>query len=144
MVPTRARSSSLLEWVAAVACMIGLAAVGSTLVRDLRTVTAVEPVIAHEEAIPDPPASIPPRSVSVPVLVLGDGAELHVGDTAAELSTKLVAQEEVAPAAIDRTASGERVTRFYAVRGQRFAVVLEPLTGDGQFRVGAIYVSSSR
>jgi hypothetical protein len=144
MVPTRARTSSLLEWVAAVGCMIGLAAIGSTLVRDLRTVTAVAPVIAHEEAVPDPPASIPARSVSVPVLLLADGAELHVGDTAAELSTKLVAQDEVAPAAIDRTASGERVTRFYAVHGQRFAVVLEPLAGDGQFRVGAIYVPSSR
>jgi hypothetical protein len=110
----------------------------------LRTVAAVAPVIAHEQPVPDPPASIPARSVSVPVLLLGDGAELHVGDTATDLSTKLVAQAEVAPAAIDRTPSGERVTRFYAVQGQRFAVVLEPLAGDGQVRIGAIYVSSSR
>ena len=45
MVPTRARVSSLLEWVAAVAGITGLAAVGSVLVRDLRTVSAVAPVI---------------------------------------------------------------------------------------------------
>lgn len=144
MVPTRARVSSLVEWVAAVACIVGLGALGSMFIRDLRTVSAVAPVIAHEEAIPDPPASIPPRSVSVPVLLLADGAELHVGDTAAELSTKLGAQAEVAPAAIDRTASGERATRFYAVNGQRFAVVLEALAGDGQVRVAAIYLPSSR
>jgi hypothetical protein len=144
MVPTRVRVSSLLEWVAAVACIIGLAAVGSVLVRDLRSVRAVAPVIAHEEATADPPASIPARSVSVPVLLLADGAELHVGDTAAEVSKKLADQTEVAPAATDRTASGERMTRFYALNGQRFAVVLEPLAGDGQVRVTAIYLPSSR
>lgn len=143
MVPTRARSS-LLEWVAAVACMIGLAAVGSVLLRDLRTVSAVAPVIAHEEPTRDAPAAIPARSVSVPVLLLADGVELHVGDTAAELSKKLAAQNEVAPASIERSRSGERVTRFYAVNGQRFAVVFEPLSSDGQVRVAAIYLPSSR
>lgn len=144
MVATRARTSSLLEWVAAVACMIGLAAIGSVVLRDLRNVSAVAPVIAHEEPPPAPPAVIPPRSVSVPVLLLADGAELHVGDTAAEVSAKLGAQGEVSPAAVDRTSSGERVTRFYAVGGQRFAVVFEPLAGDGQARVAAIYLPSSR
>lgn len=144
MVPTRARVSSLLEWVAALACIIGLAAVGSVVVRDLRTVSAVAPVIAHEEGMADPPASIPARSVSVPVLVLGDGAEFRVGDAAADVSTKLAGQSEVAPAVIDRTEAGERVTRFYAVNGQRFAVVFEPFAGDRQPRVAAIYLPSSR
>jgi hypothetical protein len=51
---------------------------------------------------------------------------------------------EVAPPTIDRTPSGDRVTRFYADGGQRFAVVLEPLAGDGQARVAAIYLPSSR
>ena len=144
MVPTRARVSSLLEWAAAVACVIGLAAGGSVAIRDLRTVSAVAPVIAHEEPAADPPASIPGRSVSVPLLLFADGAELHVGDTAAEVSKKLAGQSEVAPAAIDRTTSGERVTRFYAANGQRFVVVLEPLAGDGQVRVTAISLPSSR
>jgi hypothetical protein len=144
MVPTRARASSLLEWIAALLCIIGLAAAGSVLVRDFRTVSAVTPVIAHEEAIPDPPAAVPARSVSVPVLLLSDGAELRVGDTAAELSKRLGPDAEVAPPAIDRTSSGERVTRFYAQGGQRFAVVLQPLAGDGQVRIAAIYLPSSR
>jgi len=144
MVATRAHVSSLLEWLAALACIIAVAAIGSVLLRDFRSVSALTPVIAHEEVIPDPPPAIPARSVSVPVLLLGDGSELRVGDTAAELSKRLGPAAEVAPRAVDRTASGERVTRFYVHGGQRFAVVLEPLAGDGQVRVAAIYLPSSR
>ena len=141
---TRARVSSLLEWLLAAACIVAVLAMGAVLVRDLRTVSAVTPVIAHEEAIPDPPAAVPSRSVAVPVLLLSDGAELRVGSTAAELSARLGAGAEVAPAAIDRTPTGDRVTRFYAQNGQRFAVVLEPFAADGQVRVSAIYLPSSR
>jgi hypothetical protein len=144
MVATRARVSSLLEWLAALACIVAVAAIGSVLLRDVRSVSALTPVIAHEEVIPDPPAVIPARSVSVPVLLLGDGSELRVGDTAAELSKRLATAAEVAPPAVDRTEAGERVTRFYVQGGQRFAVVLEPLAGDGQVRVAAIYLPSSR
>jgi hypothetical protein len=144
MVATRARVSSLLEWLAALACIIALAALGSVLGRDFRSVRALTPVIAHEEAIPDPPAAVPTRSVSVPVLVFGDGAELRVGDSVAELSTRLGPEAEVAPPVIDRTSSGQRVTRFYVQGGQRFAIVLEPLAGDGPIRIAAIYLPSSR
>jgi hypothetical protein len=143
MVATRARTASLLEWLAALACIVAIAAIGSVLVRDFRSVSALTPVIAHEEAIPDPPAAVPARSVSVPVLMLSDGSQLRVGDSAAELS-KLGPHTEVAVPAIDRTTSGERVTRFYVQGGQRFAVVLERLAGDGQARVTAIYLPSSR
>jgi hypothetical protein len=86
-------------------------------------VTAATPVIAHEESIPDPPSSVPSRSVAVPVLLLADGAELHVGDTADVMKARLRPDAEVAPATIDRTPTGDRVTRFYAQNGQRFAVV---------------------
>src|SRR6476660_5716298 len=144
MVATRARTASLLEWLAALACIVAIAAIGSVLVRDFRSVSALTPVIAHEEAIPDPPAAVPARSVSVPVLMLSDGSQLRVGDSAAELSKRLGPDTEVAVPAIDRTTSGERVTRFYVQGGQRFAVVLEQLAGDGQARVTAIYLPSSR
>jgi mRNA-degrading endonuclease toxin of MazEF toxin-antitoxin module len=50
----------------------------------------------------------------------------------------------VAPPTIDRTPAGDRVTRFYAQNGQRFAVVLQPFAGDGQVRVAAIYLPSFR
>ena len=82
--------------------------------------------------------------MSVPVLVLSEGTALRVGDTAAELSARMGPGAEVAPPAIDRTPSGNRVTRFYAQGGQRFAVVLEALAGDGLARVAAIYLLSSR
>jgi hypothetical protein len=101
-------------------------------------------VIAHEEAIPDPPAAVPARSVLVPVLLLSDGSQLRVGDSVAELARRLGLMRKCAPPAIDRTAAGERITRFYAQGGQRFAVVLEPLAADGQVRVAAIYLASSR
>jgi len=141
---TRARVSSLIEWIAALVCMTALAAIGSVLIRDFRTVSALTPVIAHEEAIVDPPAAVPARSVSFPVLLLSDGSELRVGDAAAEVLKRLGPDVEAAPPAIERTTSGERVTRFYMEGGQRFAVVLEPLVGDGQARVAGIYLASSR
>jgi len=140
----RARAFALLEWIVATACIIAVLAVGSVLVRDLRTVSAVMPVIANEEAIADPPSSVPSRSVSVPVVLLADGAELRVGDTAADVTKQLGPGAEAAPPTIDRTPTGDRVTRFYARNGQRFAVVLQPLAGDAEVRVAAIYVPSSR
>jgi hypothetical protein len=144
MVVRRARIWSLLEWLTALACIIGVAAIASVFWGNLKTVSAVSPVIAHEEPLPDPPAVVPARSVSVPVLPLPNGGELHVGDAAVELSRRLPRDAEVAPPAIDRTPSGERVTKFYVQAGLRFAVVLAPLAGDPQLRIAAIYVPSSR
>jgi hypothetical protein len=141
---TRARISSLFEWLVALACILGVAAIGSLLMRDIGNVTAVAPVIAHEEALPDPPATVPPRSVSVPVILLADGTQLHVGDAAADAVAHLGVDAEVAPRTIDRTILGERVTRFYAHNGQRFAVVLQPVAADGEVRVAAIYLPAAR
>src|SRR5439155_25882337 len=97
---TRARVSSLLEWLVAAACIVTVLAIGSVLLRDLRTVSAATPVIANEEVLADPPAAVPARSVSVPMLLLGNGAALRVGDTAAELSARIGADAEVAPRTI--------------------------------------------
>jgi hypothetical protein len=141
---TRARVSSLFEWLVALACILAVVAIGSVLMRDISNVTAIAPVIAHEEALPDPPATVPPRSVSVPVMLLANGFELRVGDTAADVLAHIGANSEVAPPTIDRTALGERVTRFYAQNGQRFAVVLQPLAADGDVRVAAIYLPAAR
>ena len=141
---TRPHVSSLFEWLVALACILAVVAIGSVLMRDISNVTAIAPVIAHEEPLPDPPATVPPRSVSVPVMLLADGSELHVGDAAADVLAHIGANSEVAPPTIDRTALGERVTRFYAQNGQRFAVVLQPLAADGEVRVAAIYLPAAR
>jgi hypothetical protein len=140
---TRARVSSLFEWLVALACIFAVMAIGSVLMRDIGNVTAIAPVIAHEETLPDPPATVPPRSVSVPVVLLADRSELRVGDTA-DVLAHIGASSEVAPPTIDRTALGERVTRFYAQNGQRFTVVLQPLAADGEVRVAAIYLPAAR
>src|SRR5262247_3701844 len=111
---TRPRVSSLFEWLVALACILVVVAIGSVMMRDIGNVTAIAPVIAHEEELPDPPATVPPRSVSVPVMLLADGSELRVGDRATDVFAHIGANSEVAPPAIDRTPLGERVTRFYA------------------------------
>jgi hypothetical protein len=141
---TRARVSSLFEWLVALACILAVVAIGSVLMHDISNVTAIAPVIAREEVPPDPPATVPPRSVSVPVIVLADGSEIRVGNTAADVLAHIGADSEVAPPTIDRTALGQRVTRFYAQNGQRFAVVLQPLAADGEVRVAAIYLPAAR
>ena len=141
---TRARVSSLFEWLVALACILGVVAIGSVMMRDIGNVTAIAPVIAHEEVLPDPPATVPPRSVSVPVMLLADGSELRVGDRAIDAFAHIGPNSEVAPPAIDRTPLGERVTRFYAQNGQRFAVVLQPLVREGDVQVAAIYLPAAR
>ena len=140
MKATRARFGSLVEWILAAVCIVAILALGSLAVREFRTVAAVTPVIAHEAALPDPPAAVPPRAISVPVLLLPNGVELRVGDPAAEVASRLGRQAEVAEPSIDRSPAGERVTRFYEQGGTRFVVVLEPFAGDAQVRVAAIYM----
>jgi hypothetical protein len=138
---TRARFGSLLEWILAASCIVALLSIGSIGVRGLRTVSAATPVIAHEaQPLPDPPAAVPSRSVSVPVLLLPNGVEVRVGDDGAQVASRLGRDAEVASPSVDRTPTGERVTRFYEQSGMRFVVVLEPFAGDGQVRVAAIYL----
>ena len=137
---TRARFGSLLEWILAAVCIIAILALGSIAVREFRTVAAVTPVIAHEAPLPDPPAAVPSRAISVPVLLLPNGVELRVGDPAAEVVLRLGRQAEVAAPSIDRSAAGERVTRFYEQGGTRFVVVLEPFADNAQVRVAGLYV----
>jgi len=140
---TGARFGSLLEWLVAAACILGVLGIGSVIVREFRSVAAVAPVIAHEDTVPEPPAAIPAGSVAVPVVLLPDGAQLHVGDSAADLMSRVGQSREVAPASIERlgggSAAGERVTRFYQIDGRRFAVVLAPQAGDEQVRIVALF-----
>ena len=138
---TRARFGSLLEWMLAASCIVAVLAIGSIAVREFRTVSALTPVIAHEApSLQDPPAAVPSRAVSVPVLLLPNGVEVRVGDADAQLASRLGREAEVASPSIDRTPTGERVTRFYEQSGTRFVVVLEPFAGDGQIRVAGIYL----
>ena len=137
---TRARFGSLLEWILAAVCIVATLAIGSRAIGGFRAVSAVTPVIANEVPLPDPPAAVPARAVSVPVILLSNGEEVRVGETAAQVASQLGRETEVTSPSIDRTPLGERVTRFYEQGGTRFVVVLEPFAGDGQVRVAAIYL----
>ena len=136
----RTKFGSLVEWVLATACIFALLAMSSSVVREFRVVSAVTPVIAHEAAVADPPQAVPPRSVSVPMVLLSDGSAVHVGDAADQVMTRVGRDAETAAPSIDRTASGDRTTRFYERAGTRFVVVFQRMAADGQIRVSAIYL----
>ena len=56
-----------------------------------------------------------------------------------DLAARLGANQEVARPGIERTATGERVTRFYEVDGRRFVVVLGSQAGDEPVRILALF-----
>jgi hypothetical protein len=137
----RVRVGAILEWALAAAFVAGVVATGSIVIREFRTVRAVVPVIAGETRLfYDTPAAIPPRSVSVPMLLLGNGRELRVGDGAAEAIARLGSAVTLLSESVERSAFRERLTRFYSEVGVQFAVVFETLEQQVEPRVAAIYL----
>ena len=143
MQATRVRYESLLEWAVAAASMVALVALGSLVMREFRTVSAVMPVIARE-APPAPvvaaPAGVPARAVSVPMLLLSDGNEVRVGETLSAIAERLGRQAEAGLQSVERAAFGERLTRFYEHAGTQFVLVFEPFEQDGEPRIAAIFL----
>lgn len=141
MKATRVRFESFIEWAVAAAFIAAMFAVGSLAVREFRTMSAVMPVIAREPSSSVPAApSVPSRAVSVPMLLLADGKEVHVGDTLPAIAARLGRQAEMGSQSVDRTPQGERVTRFYEHGGTRFVLVFEPFESGGEPKVAAIYL----
>ena len=142
MEATRVRVTSFLEWAVAVVLVFAVLAIGSIVVREFRTVTAVTPVIADEVPAPvlPAPAGVPPRAVSVPVLLLPDGLGVRVGETLAQIGSRLGHQAEVGVESLERAPNGERLTRFYEHAGSRFVLVFEPFERDAEPRIAAIYL----
>jgi hypothetical protein len=98
MQATRVRVESALEWGLAAAFIVGALGVGSLVVREVRSVSAVMPVIAREAPAPAviPPAAVPPRAVSLPVMLLSDGNAVRVGESLSDVAATLGRQAEVA------------------------------------------------
>ena len=144
MQATRMRYESVLEWALAAACIVGVLAVGSLVVREFRTVSAVMPVIAREAEPPArtiaTPAGVPSRAVSVPVLLLSDGKEVRVGETLTQIAERLGRQAEAGLQSIERALHGERLTRFYEYAGTQFVLVFEPFEDRGEPRIAAIFL----
>ena len=132
---------AIVEWAVAAAAILAVVALASFADREVRTVTAVTPVIAREaspQAIA-PPAAIPPGAISVPLLLLGDGTNIKIGDTASQVAARLRRTAESTPPSVERAPHGERVTRTYEQQGLRFRLVFEPLDKGAEPRVAAIY-----
>ena len=141
MEATRVRFGSILEWVLAAAVIAAALAAGSIAFQEFRSVRAVVPVIAGEASIYyDPPAGIPPRAVSVPLLLLGNGQEVRIGDRASEVAARLGSAAKLVSESVERTAVRERLTRFYTDVGVQFAVVYEAIERTAEPRVAAIYL----
>jgi hypothetical protein len=142
MEATRARFGSAIEWVLAAAFIAAAALIGSNIVGELRTMNAAVPVSAREAASTPTimPAGVPPRAVSVPVLLLTGRKEVRVGDTASEIATLLGRSAEVGTQAVERAPYGERLIRFYEYEDTRFVLVFEPFEKGGEPKVGGIYL----
>jgi hypothetical protein len=143
MEATRVRVESVLEWALAAVCIVAALAVGSLVVREVRTVTAVSTsVIANEAPAPRPPApaAVPPRAVSVPILLLPDGKAVRVGESLSDVAARLGRQAEAGAQSVERAPNGERLTRFYEHEGSRFVLVFEPFERDAEPQVAAIYL----
>lgn len=140
METTRMRFGSALEWLLAATVIVAALAAGSVAFREFRTVRAVMPVIAGEARVHETPAGIPARAVSVPMLLLGNGREVRLGDRASEVAARLGTAVQVMSESLDRTAVRERITRFYDALGTRFIVVFEADGGSREPQVAAIYL----
>jgi hypothetical protein len=141
MQATRVRFVPFLEWAVAAGVLVSVAALGSIVVREVRTMNAATPVIAGE-TLPDPPvpAGVPSRAVSVPMLLLSGDTVLRVGDGLEQVAQRLAGAFEMRPPSIERAPGGERLTRFYEYAGSRFVLVFEPFAQRGEPRIAAIYL----
>jgi hypothetical protein len=137
----RFRFAAIVEWAVAAAAIVAVVALASFADREVRNVSAVTPVIAREASSPAiaAPAAIPPGAISVPLLLLGDGTKIDIGETASQVAARLRPSAEVASPALERAPHGERVTRTYELQGMRFRLVFEPFDEGAEPRVAAIY-----
>jgi len=137
----RVRVTSMLEWAVAAFLILAALAIGSIVTREFRTVAAATRIISDEVPAPLlPPAGVPPRAVSVPVLILPSGEDVRVGESLTQIAARLGREAEVGTESVERAPNGERVTRFYEQGGTRFVLVFEPFERDAEPRVAAIYL----
>jgi hypothetical protein len=140
MEATRLRFGSMLEWVFAAAFVAGVLALASVLFNEVRNVRALMPVIAGSEPAHETPIAVPPGAVSVPMLLLGNGREVRLGDRLSDVASRLGAASRAVVESLERTAAHEHVTRFYEYAGTRFVLVFDALDRDAEPQVAAIYL----
>ena len=143
MATIRVRFGSFLEWLLAAAFVAGAATLLSIGRTEILKVRAVIPVIAGEALVSDMPAGVPPRSVSVPMLLLGNGRAVRLGDRASVVADRLGDASQVLSESLDRSEMRERVTRVYNHLGTQFVLVFEDfedIERNAELKVAAIYL----
>jgi hypothetical protein len=140
MEATRIRFGSILEWGLAAPVGAAAATLISVAVEELRQIRPIVPVIAGEAPVTDVPDGVPPRSVSVPMLLLGNGREIRVGDRAAELAARFGGAPQIISESLDPSDVRRRVTRFYNHLGTQFVLVFEDVERNADLTVAAIYL----
>ncbi len=136
---TRRRFGSLVEWLVAAACTAGAALLVSVAVQEVRTVRTIVPVIA-EEALESPIAGIPPGVVRVPLLLLGNGRRVSLGQPLRHVAEHLGAAAQLVSESLEETSAGRRMTRFYSDVGVQFILVFDTIGRDTHPRLSAIFV----
>ena len=136
----RLRFGAILEWLLAATCVAAVAALGSVLFREARSVGSVIPVISGETRVEDVPAGVPSRAVSVPMLLLDRGKEVRVGDPRSEVEARLGKDTATGLEAVDQNGRRQRLTRAYDYVGTQFVLVFEQSSPDAEPRVAAIYL----
>ncbi len=130
---------SALEWVIAAAFLLISLLIGSFVWHEHSVLTASVASISGDQ-VTRLPSGLPVRAISVPVLLLLDGKEVRLGDTATHVAALLGRAAEVGKQHVDHGPLGQRFTRFYEHSSTRFLLAFEPVERNGEPRVSWIYL----
>ena len=136
---SRRRFDSLLEWLVAATVAIVAVAALTVAANQLRDVRAIVPVIAKEAPAVSPGPGIPPGVVSVPILLLGDGRQVRIGDTFEAVVARLGARAQILSVSVDDTGARSQVVRSYIENRMQFFLVFDS-DRETSARLGAIYI----
>jgi hypothetical protein len=134
----RVRVGSALEWAVAALFLFATLGVGSLVLRELRAVAVADSSVRPAAFSATVPPGLADRAVSVQLLLLAEGKEVRVGDSADRVAALLGREAETGAQRADMGPLGERITRFYDFSGTQFALVFESTGGRPQ--VTAIYI----
>ena len=133
------RLGGAVEWLVAAIFLLATVLVGVLIISEMRAVRA--PATSAEPAAPPSPrpASLT-NGVSVPSLLLLDGAQVRIGQTLEQVTALLGAASLAGTDVVEPARLGDRITRSYEHAGTRFVLVFEPFERNGPPRVTAIYL----
>ena len=134
------RVTPMIQWALVAALLAAAVVIGTGVVRQWRDVTGVTTDAASAADEGPPPLSVPARAISLPVLLFDDEKGVRVGDSATHIAALLGRGAEVGRYEVDTGTGGERLTRFYAYRGRRFALVFTLAETHIDPAVTAIYL----